>query len=177
MTNSVDNALEVANVSKVFRDFWLRPKVRAVDNISFNVIRGEVFALLGPNGSGKSTTLKMILGLLSPTRGSISILSGKPSDIHIKCSIGYMPEDTCLYKHLTARETLDFFGRLFDLSAADRKTRIDQLIEMVGLQRASGMRIGEYSKGMARKIGLAQALLNDPDLLILDEPTSGLDPV
>lgn len=177
MPADIKNALEVDHVTKIFRDFWLRPKVRAVDNISFDVARGQVFGLLGPNGSGKSTTLKMVLGLLRPTDGRIGILGGSPGDRKVKEAIGYMPEETYLYRHLTARETLDFFGRLFDLPPAVRRERVDQLIEMAGLQHAPGMKIGDYSKGMARKIGLAQALLNDPDLLILDEPTSGLDPV
>lgn len=174
---SENTALEVDHVMKVFRDFWLRPKVRAVDDISFNVKRGEVFGLLGPNGSGKSTTLKMVLGLLHPTAGRIRILGASPRDNSIKSAIGYMPEETYLYKHLTAHESLDFFGRLFDLAPAIRRERVRQLIKMAGLESAARMKIGDYSKGMARKVGLAQALINDPELLILDEPTSGLDPV
>lgn len=177
MSEAQSTALTAANVTKIFRDFWLRPKVRAVSDISFQVARGEVFGLLGPNGSGKSTTLKMMLGLLYPTAGRISILGGSPHDEKVKTATGYMPEETYLYRHLTAHETLNFFGRLFDLAPADRGERVRQLIEMTGLQHTAGIKIGEYSKGMARKVGLAQALINDPDLLILDEPTSGLDPV
>ncbi|MEI6808133.1 MAG: ABC transporter ATP-binding protein [bacterium] len=177
MSGVTNNALEVDHVTKVFRDFWLRPKVRAVNDICFNVGRGEVFGLLGPNGSGKSTTLKMVLGLLNPTAGRIRILCGSPHDNSVKATTGYMPEETYLYKHLTARESLDFFGRIFDLPPAVRRERVNQLIEMSGLKNTTRMKIGDYSKGMARKIGLAQALINDPELLILDEPTSGLDPV
>lgn len=172
-----NTVLEVTNVTKIYRDFWLRPKVLAVNDISFNVTRGEVFGLLGPNGSGKSTTLKMILGLLYPTAGNIRILDGSPKDENVKAIIGYMPEETYLYKQLTARETLDFYGQIFGLQRQERRERVDQLLDMAGLQHTDHMRIGEYSKGMARKVALAQALINDPSLLILDEPTSGLDPV
>jgi ABC-2 type transport system ATP-binding protein len=175
----VDNGivLDATNVTKIYRDFWLRPKTLAVNDITFNVARGDVFGLLGPNGSGKSTTLKMMLGLLYPTTGNIRILDCSPKDEHVKAVIGYMPEETYLYKHLTARETLDFYGRIFDIQHAERRERVNQLLEMAGLQHTDHMRIGEYSKGMARKVALAQALINDPALLILDEPTSGLDPV
>lgn len=177
MTDTPANALEVDHVTKVFRDFWLRPKVRAVNDISLKVDRGEVFGLLGPNGSGKSTTLKMVLGLLYPTAGRIAILGSSPDDGNVKAAIGYVPEETHLYNHLTAYETLDFFGRLFDLEPGIRRERIRQLIEMAGLEHTARMKLGDYSKGMARKVALAQALINDPELLILDEPTSGLDPV
>jgi len=169
--------IEVDGLTKVFRDFWMRPRIKAVDGISLTIKRGEVFGLLGPNGSGKSTTLKMLLGLLHPTAGRISIFGRSASDEQAKSRIGYMPEETYLYKYLTARETLMFYSNLFDLTAAQRKERTAQLLEMVGLQTSGDRRIGEFSKGMARKIALAQALINDPELLILDEPTSGLDPV
>ena len=177
MTDEPRTALELTDVTKIFRDFWLRPRVSAVNGLSLNVPSGEVFALLGPNGSGKSTTLKMVLGLLYPTSGRINVLGGTPGDKAVKAAIGYMPEETCLYRQLNARETLDFFARLFDIDPARRTERVDQLIEMAGLQQTAHIKVGEYSKGMARKLGLAQALINDPDLLILDEPTSGLDPL
>ena len=175
--NNAGPAVEALNLTKIYRDFWRRPKVKAVDNIGFEIMPGEIFGLLGPNGSGKSSTLKMTLGLLNPTAGSISVLGASPTDVRTKERIGYMPEESFLYRHLTARETLDFFARLFDIGAAERKNRIDELLEMVGLTHASHRYVGEFSKGMARRIGLAQALINDPDLIILDEPTSGLDPM
>ncbi len=162
---------------KEFRDFWHRPKAKAVNEIDFEVNEGEVFGLLGPNGSGKSTTLKILLGLLYPTRGSVSIFGKSPRDVKTKAAIGYLPEESYLYRYLTAFETLDFFGSVFGLPHAERKKRAEQLLDMVGLAHARNRRLGEFSKGMSRRIGLAQAMINDPELLILDEPTSGLDPI
>lgn len=175
----IDNnfIIHAEGLTKIFRDFWRRPKVRAVDAISFDVHPGEVFGLLGPNGSGKSTTLKMILGLLHPSQGQLSVLGRSPRDVKTKERMGYLPEESYLYEYLTGEETLDFYGRLFDLDTRERKERIDQLLDMIGLKHARSRIIGEFSKGMARRIGLAQALVNDPDLVILDEPTSGLDPL
>lgn len=164
-------------LTKVFRDFWHRPKVQAVDRISFEVRRGEVFGLLGPNGSGKSTTIKMILGLLHPSSGSLQVLGRSPRDVKTKQRIGYLPEESYLYPFLTSAETLQFYGRLFDLGRAERRERSEQLLNMIGLKHARNRVVGEFSKGMARRIGLAQALINDPDVVILDEPTSGLDPL
>lgn len=172
-----NHIIHAEGLTKIFRDFWHRPKVRAVDAISFDVHPGEVFGLLGPNGSGKSTTLKMILGLLHPSQGQISVLGRSPRDVKTKERMGYLPEESYLYEYLTGGETLDFYGRLFDLGASARKERIEQLLDMIGLKHARHRIIGEFSKGMARRIGLAQALINDPDLVILDEPTSGLDPL
>jgi ABC-2 type transport system ATP-binding protein len=169
--------IKCAGLSKVFRDFWLRSRVRAVDAIDLDVRRGEVFGLLGPNGSGKSTTIKMILGLLHPTAGRIAVFGQPPSDVATKKRIGYLPEETYLYRFLNARETLDYYGRLFHQPRRQRMHRIDTLLEMVGLDAVARRPIGEYSKGMQRRIGLAQALINDPELLILDEPTTGLDPI
>lgn len=175
--NDTSPIIEARNLVKIFRDFWRRPKVRAVDDISFEVQRGEVFGLLGPNGSGKSTTIKMMLGLLQPTRGDLRVLNRSPHDVQAKSRVGYLAEESYLYPYLTAEETLHFFGRLFNLSTAEREQRIDELLDMIGLQHARRRVVGEFSKGMARRIGLAQALINDPDLIILDEPTSGLDPL
>lgn len=169
--------IQAEHLTKVFRDFWRRPKVKAVRGISFAVRAGEVFGLLGPNGSGKSTTLKMVLGLLHPTSGYLRVLGQSPREVKIKERIGYVPEESYLYPYLTCEETLDFYGTLFDLNAGERRTRIEQLLEMIGLQHARRRTVGEFSKGMARRVGLAQALINDPDLIILDEPTSGLDPL
>jgi len=172
-----ERIVEADGLAKVFRDFWHRPKVNAVRGITFAVNRGEVFGLLGPNGSGKSTTIKMILGLLFPTKGSVRVLGKSPREVKTKARIGYLPEESYLYPYLTSEETLNFYGKLFDLSGSERKQRIDQLFDMIGLQHARNRKVGEFSKGMARRIGLAQALINDPDLVILDEPTSGLDPL
>ncbi|MBE6369202.1 MAG: ABC transporter ATP-binding protein [Lentisphaerae bacterium] len=177
LKNMADDVIRAVGLTKVFRDFWNRPKARAVNQIDFTVKEGEVVGLLGPNGSGKSTTVKMILGLLYPTSGQLSVLGKAPRAVETKREIGYLPEESYLYKYLTAEETLDFFGSLFNLSAAERRNRIDQLLEMVGLSHARHRRVGEFSKGMARRIGLAQAMINDPSLLIFDEPTSGLDPL
>ena len=169
--------IAVRGLTKVFKDFWNRPKARAVDNVDFEVRRGEVFGLLGPNGSGKSTTVKLLLGLLNPTRGHIQVFGHSPQHVRTKERIGYLPEESYLYRYLNSRETLDFFGNLFQLSKGERQNRADQLLEMVGLGKTQTRAIGEFSKGMQRRIGLAQALINDPDLVILDEPTSGLDPI
>ena len=164
-------------VTKTFNDFWLRPRVRAVEEVTLEVRRGEIYGLLGPNGSGKSTTIKMLLGLLRPTAGRIAILGKRPRDVETKRLIGYLPEESYLYRFLSGRETLDYYGRLFRLDARARRERIDMLLEMVGLEAVQDRPVGEYSKGMQRRIGLAQSLINDPQLLILDEPTSGMDPV
>ena len=177
MATQSEPVVRAVGLTKVFRDFWGRPKAKAVNSIDFEIRQGEVVGLLGPNGSGKSTTVKMLLGLLYPTGGRLSVFGRSPRVVATKREIGYLPEESYLYKYLTAAETLDFFGSLFNLSAQDRKERIDQLLEMVGLEHARRRRVGEFSKGMARRIGLAQAMINDPSFLILDEPTSGLDPL
>ena len=169
--------VECVALTKVFADFWGRGKVLAVDKLDLDIRPGEVFGLLGPNGSGKSTTIKILLGLLYPTSGAARIFNRPPTDTAIKGRIGFMPEESYLYRYLNAYETLDYYGRLFKLDRHERNRRTEQLIEMVGLTRAGKRPVGTYSKGMARRIGLAQALINDPDLLILDEPTTGLDPI
>jgi ABC-2 type transport system ATP-binding protein len=174
---SAETIIAVRGLTKVFKDFWGRPKARAVDGVDFEVRRGEVFGLLGPNGSGKSTTIKMLLGLLYPTKGVIEVFGRSPRDVKTKERIGYLPEESYLYRYLNSRETLEFFGNLFSLPKEERDRRTEQLLEMVGLTGARTRNIGEYSKGMQRRIGLAQALINDPDLVILDEPTAGLDPI
>jgi ABC-2 type transport system ATP-binding protein len=172
-----ETVVAVRGLTKIFKDFWGRPKARAVDSVDFEVKRGEVFGLLGPNGSGKSTTVKLLLGLLHPTKGHIEVFGRSPRHVATKSRIGYLPEESYLYRYLNSRETLDFFGNLFELSKGDRNNRAEQLLEMVGLSQAHLRAVGEFSKGMQRRIGLAQALINDPDLVILDEPTSGLDPI
>src|SRR5881409_639687 len=169
--------VSVRGLTKVFKDFWGRPKARAVDDVDFEVRRGEVFGLLGPNGSGKSTTVKLLLGLLYPTKGHIEVFDHSPRHVQTKSRIGYLPEESYLYRYLDSRETLDFFGNLFSLSNQERRNRTEQLLDMVGLTQTRTRAVGEFSKGMQRRIGLAQALINDPDLVILDEPTAGLDPI
>lgn len=177
MEDNIIPVVSATGLTKEFRDFWGRPKARAVNDIDFEIRPGEVVGLLGPNGSGKSTTVKMLLGLLYPTGGRLTVMGRSPKAVETKRDIGYLPEESYLYKYLTAEETLDFFGSLFNLSAADRARRIDQLLDMVGMTHARRRRVGEFSKGMARRIGIAQAMINDPSFLILDEPTSGLDPL
>jgi ABC-2 type transport system ATP-binding protein len=164
-------------LTKVFRDFWMRARVRAVDDLDLEIQRGEIFGLLGPNGSGKSTTIKMILGLLHKTSGRVAVFGKPPTDVGTKRRIGVLPEESYLYPFLNARETLDYYGKLFGIDPKNRRKRSDELLEMVGLTAVAHRQVKEYSKGMQRRIGLAQALINDPELLILDEPTSGLDPI
>lgn len=174
---SAESVIEIRNLTKIYRDFWGRKKVRAVNALSLDVRKGEVFGLLGPNGSGKTTTLKMLLGLLFPTEGEIKILGKSATDVSKNERIGYLPEESYLYRFLNAEETLDFYGRLFNMSAAQRKERTEKLLDLVKIAHARKRQLKEYSKGMTRRIGLAQALINDPDLVLLDEPTSGLDPL
>ena len=173
----MDYAVETFSLTKIFSDWWGRAKVYAVDDLNLQIRTNEVFGLLGPNGSGKTTTIKMLLGLLHPTKGKALMLGGEGSDPKINSRIGFLPEESYLYRYLNARETLDFYGRLFGLPSKVRKMRIEALLDMVGLKAVANRSVGTYSKGMARRIGLAQALINDPELLILDEPTTGLDPV
>jgi ABC-2 type transport system ATP-binding protein len=172
-----DVIIETRNLSKVYRDFWGRPKVLALKALDLKVFQGEIFGLLGPNGSGKTTTIKLLLGLLFPTEGDAMIFNEPTTNVAKNERIGYLPEESYLYKFLNAEETLHFYGRLFKLSGAERKKRVGQLIDMVGLSAAKHRQLREYSKGMQRRIGLAQALINDPELILLDEPTSGLDPI
>ena len=172
-----DIVVETRNLTKIYRDFWGRQKVRALKALDLEVKRGEVFGLLGPNGSGKTTAMKLMLGLLFPTSGEVFVLGKPATDVEKNEKVGYLPEESYLYRFLNAEETLDFYGRLFNISGAVRRQRVAQLINMVGLESAKRRQLREYSKGMTRRIGLAQALINDPDLILLDEPTSGLDPI
>jgi ABC-2 type transport system ATP-binding protein len=172
-----DVVIETRSLTKVFRDFWGRPKVRALNALDLQIRRGEIFGLLGPNGSGKSTTIKLLLGLLFPSSGQALVFNKDATDVAKNERIGYLPEESYLYKFLNAEETLDFYGRLFNMTPQVRKQRIEHLIQLVGIQHARRRQLREYSKGMTRRIGLAQALINDPELILLDEPTSGLDPI
>jgi len=169
--------LELIELTKIYKDFWGRESVRALDALNLEVRRGEVFGLLGPNGSGKTTTVRLVLGLLFPSRGAVRLFGRTPREVDVKKRVGYMPEESHLYPYLSAEETLDFFGHLFRLPRAERRKRVDALIDQMGLRRAAKRPVGQYSKGMARRVAMAQALINDPDLLILDEPTSGIDPM
>lgn len=172
-----DIIIETRNLTKVYRDFWGRPKVQALKALDLQVHRGEIFGLLGPNGSGKTTTIKLLLGLLFATEGDALIFNEPTTNVAKNERIGYLPEESYLYKFLNAEETLHFYGRLFKISASERKKRVGRLIDMVGLSGAKHRQLREYSKGMQRRIGLAQALINNPELILLDEPTSGLDPI
>lgn len=172
-----DAAICIRGLAKTYLDFWRRPRTEALRGLDLSVGRGEVFGLLGPNGSGKSTTIKVVLGLVRPTSGSVLVLSRPPDDVAVKRRIGYLPEVSNLHRFLTPRETLRYYAGLFGLDGATAHDRSTQLLEMVGLSKVADMEIAQFSKGMARRVGFAQALINDPDLLILDEPTSGLDPI
>src|SRR5215211_5810272 len=169
--------VETHSLTKVYRDFWGRKKKTALNALDLKIHKGEVFGLLGPNGSGKTTTIKLLLGLLFPTSGDAFVFGEPAAKVEKNERIGYLPEESYLYRFLNAEETLDFYGRLFKLDPEVRKQRAAELIDRVGLSADKKRVLKEYSKGMRQRIGLAQALINDPDLVILDEPTSGLDPL
>ncbi len=175
--SSSEIVVETRNLSKVYRDFWGRSKKVALKPLDLQIRRGEIFGLLGPNGSGKTTTLKLLLGLIFPSTGEAVVFGRDATEVSKNERIGYLPEESYLYKFLDAEETLDFYGRLFDMPPEERRRRATALIEMVGLTRDRKRQLKEYSKGMTRRIGVAQALINDPELILLDEPTSGLDPI
>jgi ABC-2 type transport system ATP-binding protein len=171
-------AVFTQDLTKIYKDFWGRPKVTALDGLNLTIERGEVFGLLGPNGSGKSTTIKLLLGLIFPTMGTAHVLGQPAGNTVINQKIGFLPEESYLYKFLNGEETLYFYGQLFKMDRRTLKRRVPELLDIVGLDAKSRKRkLGEYSKGMARRIGLAQALINDPELILLDEPTTGLDPI
>ncbi|QDU22072.1 ABC transporter ATP-binding protein [Urbifossiella limnaea] len=169
--------VETRSLTKVYRDFWGRKKKTALNALDLSIHKGEIFGLLGPNGSGKTTTIKLLLGLLFPTAGDAFVFGEPAAKVEKNERIGYLPEESYLYRFLNAEETLDFYGRLFDMPATVRRERAAKLIDMVGLSADKKRILKEYSKGMRQRIGLAQALINDPELVILDEPTSGLDPL
>jgi len=172
-----NSAVRTEGLTKVYKNFWRRKSVPALTNLNLNIGRGEIFGLLGPNGSGKTTTVKLLLGLLFPTSGKSWLLGHSSIDLKVKSKIGFLPEESYLYKFLNAEEILDFYGKLFDIPKIERRLRIDKLIDDVGLHPYRKRQLSQYSKGMLRRIGLAQAIINDPELVILDEPTSGLDPI
>ena len=176
--NVQDYAVHTQGLTKVYKDFWGRDKVRALDSLDLSINRGEVFGLLGPNGSGKSTTIKLLLGLIFPTGGSAKVLGQAAGSTVINERIGFLPEESYLYKFLNGEEILRFYGRLFRIPRKELNRRVPELLDIVGLDdKARKRKLREYSKGMARRIGLAQALINNPDLILLDEPTTGLDPI
>lgn len=169
--------VETRSLTKVYRDFWGRKKKTALNALDLKIYKGEIFGLLGPNGSGKTTTIKLLLGLLFPTGGDAFVFGEPAAKVEKNERIGYLPEESYLYRFLNAEETLDFYGRLFNLDPEVRRKRAAELIDIVGLSSDKKRILKEYSKGMRQRIGLAQALINDPELIILDEPTSGLDPI
>ncbi len=169
--------IETSGLTKVYKDFWGRPRHKALDALTVSIQKGEVFGLIGPNGCGKTTTFKLLLGLIFPTEGWARVLGEAPTDVAVKARLGFLPEESYLYRWLNADETLDFFGRLFNLDRATRRRRADELIERFGLAHARKRQLREYSKGMVRRVGFMQALINDPEVVIMDEPTSGLDPI
>jgi ABC-2 type transport system ATP-binding protein len=172
-----DIIVEIRSLTKIYRDFWGRPKKTALNALDLQIRKGEIFGLLGPNGSGKTTTIKLLLGLLFPTSGEAFVFGQQAVDVRKNERIGYLPEESYLYRFLNAEETLDFYGRLFNMPSSVREKRAADLIRTVGLEHDKKRTLREYSKGMRQRIGLAQALINDPELVILDEPTSGLDPL
>ncbi|HOI55765.1 MAG TPA: ABC transporter ATP-binding protein [Phycisphaerae bacterium] len=171
-------AAEIKQLVKIYTDFWGRSKVHALNGLNLTIRQGEIFGLLGPNGSGKTTTIKLLLGLLRPTGGSVSVLGYPAAHVSKNALIGYLPEESYLYRFLTGEETLVFYGRLFGLRGEALRRRVNELLDLVRLDRRARKRaLKEYSKGMSRRIGLAQALINNPKFVLLDEPTTGLDPV
>lgn len=169
-------AVRVSKVSKVFPVPFSRRAIVAVRDLSLSIAPGEVYGLLGPNGSGKTTTLKIILGLVTPTRGRAEVFGRDSSHVASRASVGFLPESPYFYRYLTGRETLQFYGKLCGAKGESLARRIGDLLELVGLATAADRRLGTYSKGMLQRIGLAQALINDPRLVVLDEPTAGVDP-
>jgi ABC-2 type transport system ATP-binding protein len=165
------------NLRKVFVTSFKRQKVEALKGLTLEVKRGEVFGFLGPNGAGKTTTLKILMGLIYPTSGNAWIMGRELGDVSVKKGLGFLPEQPYFYEYLTAMEFLDFYGRLFGMGKAERKDRAAELLPLVGLEHAGNLQLRKFSKGMLQRIGIAQALINDPELVVLDEPMSGLDPI
>lgn len=172
-----DVVIETRGLTKIYKKLFGRGKVVAVQDINLEIHRGEIFGLLGPNGSGKTTTLKLLLGLVQPTKGTVRVLSKDPRSMDVKGRVGFLPEESYLYRFLNADETLQFVGRLAGLGPVERHKRSEKVLEQVGLTHARKRASRNYSKGMARRLGLAQVLLKDPEIVFLDEPTLGLDPV
>jgi len=171
-------AIEIEELSKDFlTGFWRPRPYRALDRLTLSVDEGEVFGFLGPNGAGKSTTLKLLMQLLYPTTGSARILGRPAGDLAVKRRVGFLPENPSFYDHLTGEELLTYFARLFGLRGAEATSRVARVLDDVGLGAERRLRLRQYSKGMVQRVGLAQALVNEPDVVFLDEPMSGLDPL
>jgi ABC-2 type transport system ATP-binding protein len=173
----VDPAIDVRELSKTYRTPFARKKVEALRGVTFSVEPGTIFGFVGPNGAGKTTTIRTLMGLIRPSGGSATILGHKIPSRAARFKVGFLPESPYFYDYLTVPELLDLTGRLFGLPHAERKQRADQLIERVGLARARSQSLKKFSKGMLQRAGLAQALMNDPEVVVLDEPMSGLDPI
>jgi ABC-2 type transport system ATP-binding protein len=173
----VELAIEVRDLKKTFRTPLRRRKVEAVKSVTLDVERGDIFGFLGPNGAGKTTTIKVLTGLVRPTAGTVKVLGGDPDDIRVKARVGFLPEQPYFYDYLKPSELLDIFGRLYGMSRDLRRRRIGELMERTGIAHAGDRVLRKFSKGMLQRVGIAQALLNDPELVILDEPMSGLDPI
>ena len=172
-----DLVLEAQGLSKTFAIGFFRKKVQAVKELSFGVERGEIFGFLGPNGAGKTTTIKMLMGLIYPTKGSARAFGEPVGRIESKRRIGFLPETPYFYDYLTAEEFVDLAGALCSLTKRERRMRVGKLIERVGLSHAQGRSLRKFSKGMLQRVGIAQALVHDPELIVLDEPMTGLDPI
>ena len=170
-------AVEIRHLVKDFKTSFKRQPLRAVDDVSIRIMPGEVYGLIGPNGSGKSTAMKALLGLVAPSSGDCAIFGKDSLKVDSRNEVGFLPENPYFYKHLSGKETLEFYGRLCGIRGATLKDRVAELLDLVGLEDASHRRIGGYSKGMLQRIGLAQALIQKPRLVILDEPTAGVDPI
>ncbi len=171
------DAIRTENLTKKYALGWRRGKLLALDGLNLRVREGEVYGLLGPNGSGKSTTLKCILDLIEPSAGAAWMFDVPCTKVESRLHVGFLPENPYFYKYLTGAETVEFYGRLCGMGGATLKKRIGELLELVGLSHAGDRRLGGYSKGMLQRIGLAQAMIHDPKLLLLDEPTAGVDPI
>jgi ABC-2 type transport system ATP-binding protein len=172
------DAIVIEGLTKVFRSGWPgRPSVTALAGLSLSVHRGEIYGFLGPNGAGKTTTLKILMGLMRATSGIAEVLGRPAGDVPVRQQIGFLPESPYFYDYLTAEEFLTFYGRLAGLGGAGLSRRVSELLDLVGLDEARARQLRKFSKGMLQRIGLAQALIHDPELVILDEPMSGLDPI
>jgi len=177
MDIAVQSVVQIQNLRKIFRiGFWGR-RVTAVDGVSLEVQRGEVFGFLGPNGAGKTTTIKMLMGLIYPSGGTATLFGRPVGDPSAKANVGFLPESPYFYDYLTSREFLRFYGHLFGLFGPALGKRVDELLDLVGMTHARDLQLRKFSKGMLQRVGIAQALINDPELVILDEPMSGLDPI
>ena len=171
-------AIRIEELTKDYAiGFWRRRPYRALDRLTLDIEQGEVFGFLGPNGAGKTTTLKLLMQLIFPTAGRAEILGRPVGDLAVRHRIGYLPENPSFYDYLTAEELLNYFGQLFGLSTADRRTRVAGLLDRVGIGAERRLQLRKFSKGMIQRVGIAQALLNDPEVVFLDEPMSGLDPL